>query len=54
MQSKSQVVVELETGAVPGLVLKVSPDGEKVLVTYEEGGKVATAWMARAQVRLPA
>lgn len=49
---QSQVVVRIDEGWVPGLVLRVSQDGQKVLVTYELQGKVATTWLPTEGVRL--
>lgn len=54
MQPKSQVLVELDGASVPGLVLRVGADGQRVLVTYELDGKVATSWLPTDQVRAPA
>ncbi|HWJ67548.1 MAG TPA: hypothetical protein VNT31_12800 [Nocardioides sp.] len=45
MRPQSPVLVTLDDGVVPGLVLKVAPDGQSVLVTYEEDGRVSTGWM---------
>ncbi|KRB77071.1 hypothetical protein ASE01_09950 [Nocardioides sp. Root190] len=52
LQSQSQVVVRVESGWVPGLVLRVSQDGQTVLVTYELEGRVSTSWLSTEGVRL--
>ncbi|MCY1369329.1 hypothetical protein D9M69_563640 [compost metagenome] len=51
MPPHSQVLVELAEGAVPGLLLKTHPDGSTALVTYEQDGHVATAWVPTEKVR---
>lgn len=52
MPPQSQVLVELAEGAVPGLLLKTTADGSSALVTYEQDGHVATAWIPVDKVRL--
>lgn len=54
MQPQSHVLVELDGASVPGLVLRLGADGQRVLVTYEQDGKVATSWLPVDQVRAPA
>lgn len=51
MRAKQHVVVVLEGAEVPGLLLKWGRAGERALVTYEVGGKVATTWVLAAQLR---
>lgn len=54
LQPQSHVLVELDGASVPGLVLRLGADGQRVLVTYEQDGKVATSWLPVDQVRAPA
>ncbi|HWJ12059.1 MAG TPA: hypothetical protein VNS46_21945 [Nocardioides sp.] len=51
MQPHSPVLVDRDGTTVPGLLLKVSDDGARVLVTFEEDGHVATTWLPVEQVR---
>lgn len=53
LQPQSQVLVELEGASVPGLVLRVGADGQRVLVTYEQDGRVATSWFPIDSLRAP-
>lgn len=50
MRPQSPVLVTLDDVVVPGLVLKVAPDGQSVLVTYEQDGHVSTGWLQIDQV----
>ncbi|WP_370291615.1 hypothetical protein [Nocardioides sp.] len=51
MNPQSLVLVDLEDGAVPGLVLRSGRDGDRLLVTYEHAGRVVTSWIDVAAVR---
>lgn len=51
MQPQSQVLVELEDGAVTGLVLRAGKDGSRFMVTYERNGRIETAWVSADSVR---
>lgn len=46
----THVLVHLESGDVPGLLLKWHSSGEQALVTYEIDGRVATEWLPVAQI----
>lgn len=52
MLPQSIVLVELEDGPVSGLVLRIGKAGERFLVTYEQGGRIATTWVPADRVRL--
>lgn len=52
MQPNSPVLVDLDGASVPGLFLKASADGSRLLVTFEQDGHVATTWLAPEQVRV--
>lgn len=46
----THVLVHLESGDVPGLLLKWHSSREQALVTYEIDGRVATEWLPAEQV----
>lgn len=52
MQPQTQVLVELEDGAVTGLVLRAGKDGSRFMVTYEKHGRIETAWVPAERVRV--
>lgn len=52
MLPQSIVLVELEDGPVSGLVLRVGKGGQRFLITYEHGGRIATTWVPADRVRL--
>ena len=54
VQPNSPVLVELDGSTVPGLFLKASSDGTRLLVTFEQDGHVSTTWLPVDQVRVAA
>jgi hypothetical protein len=48
----SPVLVDRDGTAVPGMLLKASEDGGRVLVTFEQDGHVSTIWLPADQVRV--
>ncbi|QSR28887.1 Hypothetical protein CFH99_0055 [Nocardioides aromaticivorans] len=52
MQPNSPVLVELDGNSLPGLFLKATADGTRLLVTFEQDGHVSTTWLPVEQVRL--
>lgn len=52
MLPQSLVLVELEDGPVDGLVLRIGKEGNRLLVTYEQGGRIVTTWVPIDRVRL--
>lgn len=51
MQPHSSVLVDLDGATVPGLFLKASGDGSRLLVTFEQDGRVSTSWLPADRVR---
>jgi len=52
VQPNSPVLVELDGDSLPGLFLKATADGTRLLVTFEQDGHVSTTWLPVEQVRL--
>ncbi len=52
MQPNSPVLVDVDGVSVPGLLLKAATDGSRLLVTFEQDGRVSTTWLAAEQVRV--
>ena len=50
MQSHGEVLVQLENGPVPGLLLKWSRDQAQALVTYEVDHRVETVWVPAERI----
>lgn len=50
MQPNTPVLVDVDGVPVPGLVLRSTRDGRRLLVTYELDGRVATTWLPLDQV----
>ncbi len=51
LRAKQYVLVQVDDTEVSGLLLKWNRAGERALVTYEIGGRVATRWLLAAQLR---
>ncbi len=52
VQPNCPVLVDIDGAPVPGLLLKAAPDGSRLLVTFEQDGRVATTWLPVEQVRI--
>lgn len=52
VQPNSPVLVDLDGDSLPGLLLKTTADGTRLLVTFEQDGHVSTTWLPVEQVRV--
>lgn len=51
MQPHSPVLVDVDGALVPGLFLRATRDGSRLLVTFEQDGRVSTTWLPADRVR---